>query len=219
MHRAERLALRPAPEWQTTRWFNTPEPLTLDGLRGRVVLVHAFQMLCPGCVMRGVPQAQRVHDTFKGANISVIGLHTVFEHHEAMQAHALEVFLTEYQVTFPVGIDTPDEATTPRTMAAYNMQGTPTTLLIDAAGRLRKHVFGVHDDLLLGADIATLLAEAEANAPGETQNGGGMKKQRPHTAEVPVGLPIQTRMSPVPSGQLPTVPILIMPGHMHSTSS
>ena len=34
------------------------------------------------------------------------------------------------------------------------------TLLIDARGRLRRQVFGVHDDLLLGAGIQTLLLEA-----------------------------------------------------------
>ena len=36
-----------APSWSTTEWLNTPEPLTLEQLRGRVVLLHAFQMLCP----------------------------------------------------------------------------------------------------------------------------------------------------------------------------
>ena len=47
----------------------------------------------------------------------------------------------------------------PRTMLAYEMQGTPTTVLIDAQGRRRSQVFGVHDDLLLGADVATLPGE------------------------------------------------------------
>jgi len=40
------------------------------------------------------------------------------------------------------------------------MQGTPTTLLIDTRGRLRRQVLGVYDDLLLGAEIGTLLVEA-----------------------------------------------------------
>ena len=43
------MQLAPAPEWQTTTWLNTAEPLGLERLRGRVVLLHAFQMLCPGC--------------------------------------------------------------------------------------------------------------------------------------------------------------------------
>jgi hypothetical protein len=52
----------------------------------------------------------------------------------------------------------------PRTMRAYAMQGTPTTLLIDARGHLRRQVFGVHNDLLLGAEIGTLLVEAQRSS-------------------------------------------------------
>ena len=47
-------------------------------------------------------------------------------------------------------------------MRGYGMRGTPTTILIDAQGRLRRQVFGVHDDLLLGAELQTLLLEAAA---------------------------------------------------------
>lgn len=157
------MAPRPAPELQTTTWLNAPEPLSLERLRGRVVLLHAFQMLCPGCVAHGVPQAQRVAELFKSAPLTVIGLHTVFEHHEAMGLESLRAFVHEYRVRFPVGIDAPgpDGDPMPRTMRAYTMQGTPTTLLIDARGRLRSQVFGVYDDLLLGAEIGTLLVEAE----------------------------------------------------------
>ena len=155
-----------APEWQTTTWLNTPEPLNLERLRGRVVLLHAFQMLCPGCVAHGIPQTQRVAEIFKSAPLTVIGLHTVFEHHDAMGLESLRAFLHEYRVRFPVGIDapSPDGDPMPRTMQAYGMQGTPTTLLIDARGRLRRQVFGVHDDLLLGAEIGTLLVEADRRA-------------------------------------------------------
>ncbi len=151
-----------APEWHTTDWLNTPEPLSLARLRGKVVLVHAFQMLCPGCVSRGIPQAQRVAELFARAPVAVIGLHTVFEHHEAMRLESLRAFVHEYRVRFPVGVDAPglDGDSIPRTMRAYAMRGTPTTLLIDAEGRLRRQVFGAHEDLVLGAELQTLLLEA-----------------------------------------------------------
>lgn len=55
---------QPAPPWDTTAWLNTEEPLALERLLGRVVVVHAFQMLCPGCVSHGIPQAQRVAELF-----------------------------------------------------------------------------------------------------------------------------------------------------------
>ena len=153
-----------APPWITTAWLNAPEPLVLEHLRGRVVMIHAFQMLCPACVARGIPQAQRVVEAFEGAPLAVVGLHTVFEHHEAMPIAALRAFLHEYRVRFPVGVDAPGEDgdPIPRTMRAYGMRGTPTTILIDGAGKLREHVFGVHDDLALGAEIQSLLSELAA---------------------------------------------------------
>ena len=149
-----------APELAVSQWFNTDAPLTLAQLRGRVVVLHAFQMLCPGCVQGGIPQAQRIANLFSPDKVAVIGLHTVFEHHDAMTPVALKAFLHEYRITFPVGVDVPGECTPiPQTMAAYGMQGTPTLILIDRAGRIRKHGFGAEDDLRVGADIALLTAE------------------------------------------------------------
>lgn len=155
-------ALAPAPDWQAADWFNTEAPLTLAQLRGKVVLLHAFQMLCPACVAQALPQAQRVAATFEGAPVAVVGLHTVFEHHAAMGPQALAAFLHEYRVRYPVGVDAPGPAgdPIPRTMRAYAMRGTPTTVLIDAQGRLRWQMFGVCEDLVLGAEIGALLAEA-----------------------------------------------------------
>lgn len=160
--------LQPAPPWQVSQWFNVPAGVTLESLRGRVVVLEAFQMLCPGCVSHGLPQAQRVRATFPEDRVAVIGLHTVFEHHAAMTPTALEAFLHEYRIGFPVGVDTPGEGPIPRTMQAYAMQGTPTLVLIDADGMLRGQHFGQVSDLALGARIATLLSEqdTEAVAPG-----------------------------------------------------
>lgn len=154
---------RLAPEWRTSTWFNTPSPITLASLRGRVVMLHAFQMLCPGCVLHGLPQAQRVAAAFGDAPLTVVGLHTVFEHHDVMGPTALDVFLQEYRVQFPVAVDQPDSSGTgiPVTMQAYAMRGTPTVVLIDARGVVRRQVFGAYEDLELGHDLGQLIAEAQ----------------------------------------------------------
>jgi hypothetical protein len=74
---------------------------------------------------------------------------------------SLRAFVHEYRIRYPVGVDMPsaDGQPIPRTMLAYEMQGTPTTVLIDAQGRRRSQWFGMREDLLLGAEIAILLAE------------------------------------------------------------
>lgn len=150
-----------ASEWQAEVWFNTQAPLVLPQIRGRVVLLHAFQMLCPGCVTHAVPQAERGHQEYAELGVSVIGLRTVFEHHAAMTPLALEVFLHEYRVTHPVGVDVAVAGTPiPATMHCYAMRGTPTLILIDRDGKLRRHEFGRMDDLKLGIILGQLLAES-----------------------------------------------------------
>ncbi len=149
-----------APEWQVEVWLNTQAPLELSQLRGRVVLLHAFQMLCPGCVSHAVPQAERVHREYAELGVSVVGMHSVFEHHAAMTTVALEAFLHEYRVTHPVGVDARVASTPiPATMHRYGMRGTPTLILIDRDGKLRLQEFGGMDDLRLGMMLGQLLAE------------------------------------------------------------
>jgi hypothetical protein len=153
-----------APPLCVSQWFNSDQVIMLDELRGRVVLIHTFQMLCPACVMHATPQAVRLWQHYRegapDSDVVVLGLHTVFEHHDVMAPAALAVYLHEFCVPFPVGVDMPGtDGPIPQTMRAYNTQGTPTTLLIDGAGRLRKHHFGLESDQQLIADIDHLIAE------------------------------------------------------------
>ena len=154
------------PELMVTRWINSPVPVTLAGLRDKVVVLVAFQMLCPGCVEHGLPQAKRIEQRFNPDQVAVIGLHTVFEHHDVMTGEALDVFMKEYRWPFPVGIDQPDGKDMPRTMAAYEMRGTPTMLIFDRAGRLRRHFFGRPDDMMVAAEIMGMATE-DKGAPRE----------------------------------------------------
>jgi peroxiredoxin len=154
----------PSPALQVTRWFNTKEPIDLEKLRGKIIVLHAFQMLCPGCVHHAIPQMQRIYQHFNPAHVAVIGLHTVFEHHDVMTEQALQVFIQENRLTFPIGVDMPDgKKGMPITMSAYKMQGTPTMILIDRQGRLRLNYLGPLDDLVIGAEIGKLMAETENN--------------------------------------------------------
>ncbi len=149
-----------APPLQVSEWLNAPQPLTLDALRGRVVVLHAFQMLCPGCVSHGIPQTQKAYEIFSPDDVAVIGLHTVFEHHAAMTRVSLEAFVHEYRLTFPIGIDQHAPGSdVPLTMQAYELRGTPSVVLIDRAGNMRLREFGRVHDLALGAAVAQLVAQ------------------------------------------------------------
>jgi peroxiredoxin len=149
-----------APPLRVSQWFNTDTPISLHALRGRVVVLHAFQMLCPGCVAQGLPQAMKVHSLFPSSEVAVLGLHTVFEHHEAMRPIALKAFLHEYRIAFPVGVDLPRmDHPVPTTMQAYGLRGTPSLVVIDRSGVVRLNHFGQMDDLQLGVLLGRLLSE------------------------------------------------------------
>ena len=157
-----------APELQVSQWLNTPAPISLRQLRGRVVVLHAFQMLCPACVAHGLPQATRIRETFPESEVAVIGLHTVFEHHAVMNADALRAFVHEYRLSFPIGIDGIDMPSErggiPKTMSAYELRGTPSLVLIDRDGAVRLNHFGRIDDMRVGAIIGQLVAASKRPA-------------------------------------------------------
>jgi hypothetical protein len=149
----------PAPPWAMASWLHADAAPTVESMRGKVIVAHAFQMLCPGCVQYALPQMMKVRELFDEREVAVVGLHTVFEHHEAMTPVSLRAFAHEYRLDVPIGIDAHESGVAlPVTMRRYGMRGTPTLLLIDRRGDLRLHAFGAVDDMALGAAIATLIA-------------------------------------------------------------
>ena len=153
-----------APEWQVSEWLNSGKHLTLADFRGRPLAALAFQLLCPGCVRDALPQLQRLRSAFPEEQLAVVGIHTVFEHHQAQgRREVLAAFLHENRIRFPVAIDAPGDDGVPLTFRAYGMQGTPTLLLFDREGRLRSQAFGHIDDLRLGAAVAGLVPETKAD--------------------------------------------------------
>jgi hypothetical protein len=154
-----------APELLVQTWFNTDRPLTLSGLRGRVVVLSAFQVLCPVSIASGVPQAQRIFETFAPSDVAVIGIHATFEHHDAFNTAVLKAFIQEYRLKFPIALDQPNSGSPiPHTMERYKMRGTPSLVLIDRHGMIRKHAFGPVDDLRIGAEIGALTQDSESAA-------------------------------------------------------
>lgn len=150
------------PGWQVSTWLNTHEPITLEYLRGRVVLLHTFQMLCPGCVAYGLPQTERVRKAFPESELAVVGLHTVFEHHAVMTVEALRAFIHEYRWSFPIGVDQPDgRGGLPLTMARYGLRGTPSCIVLDRQGRVCLQHLGQIDDMVLGAQLGHLISSPD----------------------------------------------------------
>lgn len=127
------------------------------------MVIEVFQMLCPGCVSRGIPQAKEIQQTFDPKSIVVLGLHSVFEHHDAMKPVSLRAFAHENRLMFPIAVDRQGDTSwpIPRTMQAYGLQGTPSLVIIDQEGRLRAKHFGHVSDLVVGSTLGELLSRPQ----------------------------------------------------------
>lgn len=154
------------PEIEAQRWFNTDKPLTLAGLKGKVVVLAVFQLHCPGSLKYGLPQAERIAGNFDEDEVQVIALNTAFEEHGKQTAEALESYIEDQGLSIAIAQDKPNGTSLPKTFAAYELQGTPAILIFDRQGRLRRHYLGQVDDLRLGAEIMALVIEAR-DAPRE----------------------------------------------------
>lgn len=67
-----------APSLVVSDWVQGG-PVTLDELRGRVVLIEVFQVNCPGCFLYALPRAIAWHRQYHEQGMTVLGLATAFE--------------------------------------------------------------------------------------------------------------------------------------------
>jgi cytochrome c biogenesis protein CcdA/thiol-disulfide isomerase/thioredoxin len=169
--------LGPAPELSgVTGWLNTgAEPLTIAGLRGRVVLVDFWTYSCINCI-RTLPYLRAWHDRYADDGLVVLGVHTPefqFEKDPANVARAVD----DFGIRYPVALD-PDY----RTWHNYYNRYWPAHYLIDREGRIRFVHYGegaYEQSERYIQQLLAITAPVESEAPQE--NG------RAHTPETYLG--------------------------------
>lgn len=145
-----------APEFVgTERWFNTPggKPLTLKGLRGRVVLVDFWTYSCINCI-RTLPYLEAWDRRYRRDGLTIVGVHTP-EFPFEREAGNVEAAIVEDGIRYPVAQDNEQ-----RTWNAYRNQYWPAEYFIDARGNVRYVHFGEGEYGEKEKVIRSLLAEA-----------------------------------------------------------
>lgn len=152
-----------AKELIIEKWVNSEEGFKFSVKSNQIKVIHVFQMLCPGCVYRGIPQAVELYQKFNSEDVSIVGLHSVFENHYAMQPNSLDVFIKEWRLPFPVAIDKRlEDNWIPETMKSYHLQGTPSLIVIDHLGDLKLCRFGHVDQDQIESFIQGLIESKNA---------------------------------------------------------
>lgn len=117
-----------APEFpEGFDWINSDEPLTLEKLRGHVVVLDFWTYCCINC-MHTLPVLAGLEEKYKGRPVVFVGIHSAKFFNEEDKRN-IEHAVMRYEISHPVLVD--------RKMATwqrYDVSGWPTIVIIDPKG-------------------------------------------------------------------------------------
>ena len=140
-------------------WLNS-QPLTKDGLRGKVVLVDFWTYTCINW-LRTLPYVRAWAGKYKEQGLVVIGVHTP-EFRFEKDLDNVRRAVKDRKIDFPVAIDNDYGI-----WRAFDNHYWPALYLIDAQGRIRHHQFGEGGYERTERIIQQLLGEAGSSGIGD----------------------------------------------------
>lgn len=117
-----------APNFTLTDLQGTPH--TLADYKGKGVVINFWGTWCKPC-KKEMPALDRQYADFKDKGVAVLSINV------AESTYAVENFVDRYDLTFPVAIDSKKSV-----MRAYNIDPLPTTILVDASGKVTNIITG-----------------------------------------------------------------------------
>ena len=142
-------------------WINS-DPLTLEQLRGKVVLVDFWTYTCVNCI-RTFPYLKLWHSRYADDGLVILGIHTPEFEFEKDYTNVLEA-TKENGIAWPVAQDNDFE-----TWQAYNNRYWPAKYLIDRDGVIRYTHFGEGKYAETENEIRELLEEAGADLSDDVE--------------------------------------------------
>jgi len=139
-----------------TEWLNS-SPLTMEQLRGKVVLIDFWTYSCINCI-RTIPYVRAWAEKYKDQGLVVIGVHTpefAFE----KKIDNIRKAISGFKISYPVAVDNDYKI-----WRAYNNNYWPAHYLIDSNGQIRYHHFGEGNYRKTEQAIQDLLHEAGRQA-------------------------------------------------------
>jgi DNA-binding beta-propeller fold protein YncE len=170
-----------APELEGHRgWLNTDRPLTIQGLRGKVVLLDFWTYGCVNC-MHIIPDLKRLEAKYAN-QLVVVGVHSAKFDNEKETENIRRIIL-RYQIEHPVVNDADFKI-----WNAYAVRAWPTRVLIDPAGYVVGAVEG--EGNYEGLDRAIGELAEEFRARGElNEQPLQLALERAKTGDLPLAFP------------------------------
>jgi len=143
----------PAPEFKAISGWANSDPLSIKGLKGKVVVLDCWTYTCIFC-LRTIPMMRRLQEKYGKHGLQVVQAHSS-EYHFATDHENIKKALARYNVPLTVAFDTSN-----KTWEAYGNMYWPKHVIIDSNGFVRYEHAGYGDISEFEPAIAELLEEA-----------------------------------------------------------
>lgn len=166
----ELIPANPAPEFkEITGWANS-QPLSIKGLKGKVVIIDCWTYTCIFC-LRTIPMMRRLQQKYGKYGLQVVEAHSA-EYHFATDHANIKRALSQYNINdVPVAFDTNN-----KTWEAYGNTYWPKHVFIDHNGFVRyEHAgYGGMEDF---EDVVVELLQEAGNKPVEEEEQNDPKDE------------------------------------------
>jgi thiol-disulfide isomerase/thioredoxin len=132
-------------------WFNTPQPIDLDDLRGRLVILDFWTYCCINC-LQIIPTLKKVENLFSDS-LTVIGVHSPKFPGEKVSEN-VEKAITRYEIDHPVVHDPEMEI-----WQQYTVHSWPTLVFISPDGYVLGQLPGEPEPEMLVNTVSSLVED------------------------------------------------------------
>ncbi|MCI0715220.1 MAG: redoxin domain-containing protein [Chlorobi bacterium] len=119
-----------APEIKAEKWINSDKNLTIESLRGKVVLIEFWTFGCYNC-KNTIPYINEWYEKYKSSGLEIIGIHCPEFDHEREFENVKEA-VSKLGIKYPVAIDNSF-----KNWHAYDVHAWPSIFVISKKGEIR----------------------------------------------------------------------------------
>jgi peroxiredoxin len=122
------------------------DTVSLESLRGQVVLVNFWASWCPPCRIE-MPGFERIYRERAGEGFTIVGIAT-----DVFAEERIRAFIAEHDITYPILL------ADPRVIREYGgINALPESFLLDREGRIRHRVIGYFAEPALRSAVNRML--------------------------------------------------------------